>query len=465
MASESVKILIEAEDKASGQAAAAGKNIEAAVGKIKDVGGKAKASTEFIGVLAGQLGGAEFASAAEGVAGITEKVGQFSEVMKTGGTGALAFKAGIGALVGIMSFQLGKTIGEMVFGTDNVASRMEQASKDADRFADSLVRIASTNVSNKMEDIELIRDPDQKQEAAKALFDDINKQVDEAVASFQHYSNAAEEAQKNKGLDFFSEGEETAQHLMDQAAGHMKVAQALREQQNALSEKYSAHAQQVRLIKEQQAAEDAAAARKQQIDQSVISSLRATNYQYIELTKGAEAARRAQLTDQGVGEADQKRILFAEESLKKEKELADAKAKAQEQEKQRLEKIDDIRKTELQRLEEQRVAMEQGEEAAHSYRLQQQGLDKATADAIAAAQAQADAVMKASEQKQMQAAPDIAAKESRLLTRGKQDDSQKKIEQNTAQTVGKLDKVKEAIDGLKNSLQTGPGITFSGTGP
>jgi hypothetical protein len=52
-----------------------------------------------------------------------------------------------------------------------------------------------------------------------------------------------------------------------------------------------------------------------------------------------------------------------------------------------------------------------------------------------------------------------------LLTRGKQDDSQKKIEQNTAQTVGKLDKVKEAIDGLKNSLQTGPGITFSGTGP
>lgn len=459
MASESVKILIEAEDKASGQAAAAGKNIEAAVGKIKDVGGKAKASTEFIGVLAGQLGGTEFASAAAGVAGITEKVGQFSEVMKTGGAGALAFKAGIGALVGVMSFQLGKSIGEMIFGVDDVSSRMEQAAQDADRFAQSLVAISSTKVSNSMEDIELIRDPDQKQAAARALFDDINKQVDDAIASFQYYSDAADKALKNK------EGPEVVGDLRNEAAGYMQVAQSLRQQQAALSEKYSAHAQQVRLIKEQQAAEDAAAARKQQIDQSVISSLRATNYQYIELTKGAEAARRAQLSDQGVGEADQKRILFAEESLKKEKELADAKAKAQEQEKQRLEKIDDIRKTELQRLEEQRVAMEQGEEAAHSYRLQQQGLDKATADAIAAAQAQADAVMKAGEQQQMQAAPDVAAKESRLLTRGKQDDSQKKIEQNTAQTVGKLDKVKEAIDGLKNSLQTGPGITFSGTGP
>lgn len=459
MASESVKILIEAEDKASGQAAAAGKNIEAAVGKIKDVGGKAKASTEFIGVLAGQLGGTEFASAASGVAAITEKVGQFSEVMKTGGAGALAFKAGIGALVGVMSFQLGKSIGEMIFGVDDVASRMEQASKDADRFAQSLVAISNTKVSNSMEDVELIRDPDKKQAAARALFDDINKQVDDAIASFQYYSDAADKALKNK------EGPEVVGDLRNEADGYMQVAQSLRQQQAALSEKYSAHAQQVRLIKEQQAAEDAAAAKKAQIDASVVASLRGVNYQYLELTKGAEAARRAQLTDQGVGEADQKRILFAEESLKKEKELADAKAKAQEQEKQRLEKIDDIRKTELQRLEEQRVAMEQGEEAAHSYRLQQQGLDKATADAIAAAQAQADAVMKAGEQKQMQAAPDVAAKESRLLVRGKQDDSQKKIEQNTAQTVGKLDKVKEAIDGLKNSLQTGPGITFSGTGP
>lgn len=459
MASESVKILIEAEDNASAQAEMAGKNISATVGKIRDVGGKAKASTEFIGVLAGQLGGTEFASAAQGIAGITEKVGQFSEIMKTGGAGAIAFKAGLGALVGVMSFQLGKSIGEMIFGIDDVTSRMQEASGQANQFAQSMIAIASTDISNKMQDLELIRDPDKQQNAARALFDDIGKQVDDAVASFQYYSKAADEAAKKRG------NEELVSDLRDQASGYMEVAQALRTQQNALGDKYSAHARQVRLIKEQQAAEDAAAAKKAQIDASVLSSLRATNYQYIELTKGAEAARRAQLQDQGVGETDIKRILFAEESLKKEKDLADAKQKAQEQEKHRLEKIDDIRKTELQRLEEQRVAMEQGEEAAHSYRLQQQGLDKATADAIAAAQAQADAVMKAGEQKQMQAAPDLAAKESRLITRGKQDDSQKKIEQNTAQTVGKLDKVKEAIDSLKNSLQAGPGITFSGTGP
>jgi hypothetical protein len=166
-----------------------------------------------------------------------------------------------------------------------------------------------------------------------------------------------------------------------------------------------------------------------------------------------------------VGEADIKRILFAEQQLKLEKDLADAKQKAQDAEKQRLEKIEDLRKSELSRLEEQKIALEQGQQAAHSYRLQQQGLDKATADAIAAAQAQADAMASAKDERTIEAAAPVTAKESRLMTRGRQDDSQKKIEQNTAQTVDKLDKVKEAIEGLKNSLQTGPGITFSGTGP
>ena len=76
MASESVKILIEAEDKASAQVASATKSIESNVKAVKETGAQAKGSIEFIGVLAGQLGGDKFASAAQGVAGITEKVGQ-----------------------------------------------------------------------------------------------------------------------------------------------------------------------------------------------------------------------------------------------------------------------------------------------------------------------------------------------------------------------------------------------------
>ena len=447
MAGDAVKILIQAEDQASAKAVYAAKNIENAVSGVKEVGSKAKASTEFIGVLAGQLGGAEFATAAQGVAGITEKIGQFSEVMKLGGAGAMAFKTGLVALVGVMSIQFGKSIGEMIFGIDDVAGRMEAAAKESENFANHMIKLAGIKFGDQLEDLTLIRDPNEQQRAAVELFGSIGKEVDDAVASFQYYSQEAEKATASK------QGAEVIADLQNEADKYMEIASALRNQQNQLGEKYSAHAQQVRLIKEQQAAEDAAAAKKAQIDQSAISTLRNVNYQYIALTKSAEEARRAQLQDQGLGDADINRIMFAEKTLKAEQDADAAKKKAQDEEKSRLQRIADLGKSELQRLEEQKILLEQGEQAAEAFRLQQQGLDKDTALAIAAAKAQFAEAAKKKEMKATISTPDLAAKESRLLTRGKADDSQKKIEANTLATVGKLDKVSEAITALKDKLQ------------
>ena len=82
MASESVQILIEAEDKASAKIASATQAIDQNIKSVKDTGAKAKASTEFLGVLAGQLGGTELASYAGQLAGVTEKVGQFVKDLK-----------------------------------------------------------------------------------------------------------------------------------------------------------------------------------------------------------------------------------------------------------------------------------------------------------------------------------------------------------------------------------------------
>jgi len=339
MAGDAVKILIQAEDQASAKAVYAAKNIENAVSGVKEVGSKAKASTEFIGVLAGQLGGAEFATAAQSVAGITEKIGQFSEVMKLGGAGAMAFKTGLVALVGVMSVQFGKSIGEMIFGIDDVAGRMEAAAKESENFANHMIKLAGIKFGDQLEDLTLIRDPDKQQQAAVDLFKSIGKEVDDAVASFQYYSEQAEKATASK------QGAEVIADLQNEADKYLEIAAALRNQQNQLGEKYSAHAQQVRLIKEQQAAEDAAAAKKAQIDQSTISTLRNVNYQYITLTKSAEEARRAQLQDQGLGDADIKRIMFAEKTLKAEQDKDAAKKKAQDEEKSRLQRIADLGKS------------------------------------------------------------------------------------------------------------------------
>ncbi len=55
MATASAKVIIDAEDLASKKMADAARNVERSVKNIKDVGGKAKASTEFIGTLANTL--------------------------------------------------------------------------------------------------------------------------------------------------------------------------------------------------------------------------------------------------------------------------------------------------------------------------------------------------------------------------------------------------------------------------
>ncbi|MFO0201501.1 MAG: hypothetical protein ACK528_00045, partial [Alphaproteobacteria bacterium] len=192
MASESVKILIEAEDKASAQVANASKNIEQAVKGVKETGARAKGSIEFVGVMAGQLGGGQLQTAAQGVAAITEKVGQFSEVMKTGGKGAAFFQAGIVALVGVMAFQLGKTISEAIFGVRDLAKEFEDMTAESDQQAEAMKQIASIKFGEQLEDVQLIKDPKKQQAEAVALFKAIEEQRNNAIKSASVYDAQAE---------------------------------------------------------------------------------------------------------------------------------------------------------------------------------------------------------------------------------------------------------------------------------
>lgn len=100
MSTPASTIVIAAEDKASRIVEQTAVNVDKSIRKIKDVSGRAKASTEFIGVLARSLGGSALGAYASELAGMTEKVSQFAEVSKTGAAGAMAFKVGLAGLVG-----------------------------------------------------------------------------------------------------------------------------------------------------------------------------------------------------------------------------------------------------------------------------------------------------------------------------------------------------------------------------
>lgn len=453
MASESVKILIEAEDKASAQVASATKSIESNVKSVKETGTQAKGSIEFIGVLAGQLGGDKFASAAQGVAGITEKVGQFSEVMKTGGAGAIAFQSGIAILVTTLSFNLGKSLGEAIFKVKDMSAEFARVNSEAEKYAQTLASLSTTKFGEKIEDLSFIRDPKAQINAAYDVQQSIQKDLQTALGSYIAYQDQVDAIRKQEAesvLGISAAESERANELQRQANAQVAVIDALQGQQAALNKQFGPRAQQLQLLRQQQQAEEQLAAKRKAADDSALSSLRNINYQYLELTKGREASRRQQLQDQGIGESDIKRILFAEQALEAQKKLDEAKKKAQQEEENRLQKVADLRKSELSRLEEQRVLLEQGEKAAHVFRLTQQGLDKDTAEAIANAQAASDEAMKA---RQIQPTQPIAATESRLLSRGPRQDKMDEVAKNTKLTADQSIKFNEAIGRLQIAIE------------
>ena len=464
MASESIKILIEAEDKASMQVASASKNIEQSVKGVKETGQKAKASVEFFGVLAGQLGGSQLQSAAGGVAAITEKMGQFSEMMKVGGAGAMAFQAGLTLLVTTMSFKLGQSIGEMIFGVRDSEKAFSEAKAEADAYAAALVAAGNQKFSEQLEDIQLIRDPEAKQQAAVDLFRSIEKGINNSIESINFYQAQVDEMDASMIPDPFGDQTEIRNQLQQQANAQADIHASLQEQLQTVSKQFGARAQLVQTIKNQQAAEDAAAAKAAQSFNAGMNTLKQLGFQYDELTKGRDAARAAQLKDQGIGDASIKAILMMDGMIAKEKELQAVKDKARQAEESRLSQVENLAQSELQRLEEQKVALEQGQQAAHAFRLTQQGMDKESAEAIAAAQAAMDASTKAAGQK-VQPAAALQATESRLMIRGPKEDSQKKIEQNTQVTAEQSKLMNAAIDKLKDAVEKTQGqrLVLEGT--
>lgn len=455
MASESVKILIEAEDKASAQVANASKNIEQAVKGVKETGQKAKGSIEFVGVMAGQLGGGQLQTAAQGVAAITEKVGQFSEVMKAGSTAAGFFQAGIMALVGVMSFQLGKSIGESIFGVRDLTKELEDMTAQFQQQAEVMKQTASIKFGEQLEDVQLIKDPKKQQAEAVALFKAIEEQRNNAIRSASMYDDQVQKIRSTENAYLGKLGElsdadaERANQLQLTANNQRALADELNNELAQLGKLFGPRAKMIEQIKAQQKAEEEAAAKKKSIDDSALSSLRSINYQYIELTKGQEASRREQMKDQGMTDIQIERILFAERALGVEKKLADQKRKAEEAEQSRLQKVADLRESELERLQEQKILLEQGEKAAHIFRLTQQGLDRDTAEAIANAQAASE---QAAKSKQIQTAQPVAAVESRLLSRGPQQDKMSDIAKSSKATAEQTAAINVGISKLATEV-------------
>ena len=483
--SESVDILIKAEDQATQplkQAAKAVDGLDANLKKIKESGQQAKKSTDFFKVFASSLGGSELGSYVGQLGEMAEKTAQFGEVQKLGGAGALAFKAGLVAAVGVLAYQFGSAIGNVIFQTAELERQMKSATEEAERLANATSKIQAKGLQNKQEEIELIRDPEEKKKANLDLLksmekelEGVNRRVNEGKKEVEEWDAAwlktgnraafAEQAkakltEDKKTLDVMREQVQTQREL----TGARTAENEELKKQNALKDKSDEYLKSLRAeiellgkSKEEQAAilslRNALGA--QAVDEANllliekerltalddenkrVAQLIKSSAEYVQQLRSEVEMLKASDDEKAALEAGQKTTggdtalatqLIEERDLWK--SIREQEKKAQAERESESKRLADLKQNELDKLEEERILLTQGKEAAKAFALEKQGLSAADAKDIA---------RKTVQNQQIKIAPTVnQAFESRLLTRAPSDDAAKFTAQNTANALAEL---------------------------
>lgn len=429
-------IVIEAEDKASRVIEQTAQNVNQSVSRIKDVSGKAKASTEFIGVLASSLGGSELGSYASQLAGMTEKVSQFAEVSKTGKAGALAFKAGLVGLVGTIAVGVGKAIGDVVFETEKWAQKLSDANKAASDLNSKIQANKVKQFADDLADIKLIPDAEER---GAALQEMLRKAGQEADSMRQRLEGAQKKSEEWQDAWFkFGNRAAYAEQAAAEVEAQKEALEVARQNLETIREetgeraKLAAEAERkAEALKAEEALQKSIADKNKARAESAIN-LEVATIQKIEerrvaIEQGATAARAYALEQQGLTQEVAARLAAEEAALDASQKATEAKTAADEKAKEDAKQLAQIQQDEIDRLEMKRVELLKGADAAKVLALQQRGLSKEFAERLVAEENALDRVQKERDERQ-EAAKQLAgvqtgvqAVQSRLLTRGPAD--------------------------------------------
>ncbi len=469
--SESVNIIIDADDLASAKVAAAAKNVEGNIKAIKASGEQAKKSTEFFGVIANALGGSELGQFASQLGQVTEKTSQFAEVQKLGGAGALAFKAGLVAAVGVIAFQVGSALGSVIFQTEKWTEKLKEATEKAKELSAAAAGIQQTQFSERLEQIQIFDDPAAQRAGNQQLLDEVKQNLAGVEGQARASKKAAEEWAAAWQITGDRQG--FAAQAQQQAKDDEARVKALQQQQTQLEKLLSPQQEENRLLRERLALDKQAEANvaklKEEIDLlngkvKVLSSEEAalirkrdllkeqkqketTSDAFIKQLREEVALLKTKKEDLAAAEAASKtatpgqaavatQLIQERDALIQKRELEKTALAQKEQEAKR---IADLKQKELDKLAEEQVLLTQGKEAAHAFALEKQGLSKADAANIAAQQAQNDALKAKQTAKPNAPTQQInQAFEARLLTRGSGEDPAGITARNTAMAAQEL---------------------------
>ena len=433
--SNSVEILIEADNQASKTFEQVTKDIDENVKNIKGVGEKAKKSTEFVGVLANALGGSELGAYAQQLAGITDKVSQFSEVSKAGGAGALAFKAGLVAIVAVAAFKVGQALRDIILDTKRWTEELAAAEKESLRLADALAKVSEQRFRIESAENAAIRDPAERMQASKNQLDAINGEIDSKNKLVnQLKANAAKIADENAqtGDDFFGFNTAGIDQIKKTIAETEKQTDLLRTQRDVLVEMTTPRAQALESLKQENALKDKSESyieglQKEldllQAKDKILARAQQNTFGDDDAKKAAGIASQIEAIktrEEADKKADAYWATVGQEMIR---EKADLEKKTADQKAAQIQKIADLKQNELDKLAEEKVMLTQGKEAAHAFNLEKQGLSREDAKSIASQQAANDKLRaklgaKPGASTSSSADTTLQASETRLLTRG-----------------------------------------------
>lgn len=354
---------------------------------FKDVGGKAKTTTEFIGTLASLTGNSEIAGLASQLAGATEKVSQFSEVSKAGGAGAFAFKLGLVSLAAAGGAAVGKFLGDIIFETKKFTREMARATEASKELETRLSKTRDNLAAGMRQDIELIRDPAEKQAAYKALLSQLEKDIQGVTGNVSASQKAVDEWADSWQIT--GNRKEYAKQAQEQLENDKARLEALREERDELQKITSERARQIEEIEKANEAKDKS--------ESYIATLR-EEIEYLAATKEEQikldAARNTTIEDRGEAE----KLLLERDAInakrEAQEELEEAQRRAEEDRIKAAEQAAADAQREIDRVgdlvkaEEQRIAMKR-------FELDQQQQLRQSSAAAAAEMAQAQSAMNA----------------------------------------------------------------------
>lgn len=389
MASESINILIGAEDVASAKLRTVGQNVEQLGTRVKQTSGQLKGGVQLAGSFAAAFGGSAFGSFANEMATISERVSAFSEISKTGAAGAFALRASLVAAVGIGAFKIGSELGKVLFQTEQWTKALDEATAKAEKLNSVQLAGMQKQFANARQDIDLIGDPDERKAAMKArekqLLDEKAGVEAQVRASEKRVAAAKKERDAWSVNATFQRGEKQAQVGINEKelAQDRARLEAINAEWQAVQELNGERAQEIEATKAANAAKEKSSAFIEGL-KAEVELLKATKAEQLAI----EAARNTTPEQRGIAEA----LLQEREALKAK---ADEQRKAEQESEQAarkeadaIERASQLEKKRTVDLEARRIELEKGREAAAAYRLEQDGLSRATAERLAAAEEQ-----------------------------------------------------------------------------